>query len=216
LFWRGLLIGLAIAAPLGPVGVLVLRRSLAFGRTAGLVSGLGAATVDGLFAAIAGFGLTLVSSFLVHQATWMRFLGGLFMIGLGIQIIFSKPHLGDPAQAPEMSRGSRLGMYLSAFMLTLTNPLTIIAFTAIAAGGGVLEASSHLDTAAWVMGLFAGSALWWLALSWFAGLFHERLVHQPLLRQHSLLWINRIAGLVLAGFGIVESVRNFGLMFIGE
>lgn len=208
MFWRGLLIGLAIAAPLGPVGVLVLRRSLAYGRAAGLVSGLGAATVDGCFAAIAGFGLTLVSNFLVHQAPWMRLVGGLFMVGLGIQAMRSIPALGSSSWISETGRGSWAGMYFSALMLTLTNPLTILAFTGIAAGGGVLEASSNLQTTAWVMGLFCGSALWWFALSWIAGLLAQRLERQPLIKQRSMVWINRIAGLVLAGFGIVELIRN--------
>ncbi len=204
LFWRGLWIGLAIAAPLGPIGVLVLRRTLAHGRAAGLASGLGAATVDAGFAAIAGFGLTLIADFLMEQASWMRFIGGLFLIGLGVQTFLARPTSLPTADDTQVkSRGGLVGMYFSALLLTLTNPLTILAFAAIAAGGGVLDVSSPLQTIAWVAGLFSGSALWWLILSQFTALFRPLLLEkEPLAGCRFLTWVNRAAGVALAGFGM--------------
>src|SRR5512140_2506793 len=91
LFLRGLLIGFSIAAPVGPIGVLCIRRTLANGRVSGLVTGLGAATADGLYGCVAGFGLTFISSLLIDQQMWLRLFGGLFLCYLGLKTLLSKP-----------------------------------------------------------------------------------------------------------------------------
>lgn len=190
---RGVILGLSIAAPVGPIGVLCLRRTLARGRSAGFVSGLGAATADALYGSIAGFGLTLVSSFLVDQQTWIRLIGGLLLCYLGIQAATAEPRESVESD----HHGGLIGAYGSAFLLTLSNPMTILAFAAIFAGLGASGASQGYGAAGvLVLGVFLGSVLWWFALSGIASLFRERFDIR-LMR-----WTNRFSGIVLVGFGV--------------
>ena len=190
---RGLVIGFSIAAPVGPIGVLCIRRTLADGWPAGLVSGLGAASADALYGCVAGFGVAFISNFLVSQQTWLRLVGGAFLCWLGIKTFLAKP-------ADQPSRGTAKGLagaYASTFFLTLTNPLTIISFAAIFAGLGLAGARGNYASAfVLVLGVFSGSALWWLLLSGGVGLFRTRF------SPHLLHWVNRVSGAVIAGFGI--------------
>jgi len=197
---RGILIGFSIAAPVGPIGVLCIRRTLADGRAAGLVSGLGAATADALYGCIAGFGLTLISNFLVSQQVWLRLVGGLFLCYLGVKTLLSKP----AAQAAVAKGSGLLGAYASTFLLTVTNPVTIIAFAAVFAGLGLANTSGNYGAAGvLVAGVFLGSALWWLLLSGGVGLLREKF------NTAGLLWVNRISGVIITGFGLLAlmSVR---------
>jgi threonine/homoserine/homoserine lactone efflux protein len=189
---KGFIIGFSIAAPVGPIGVLCLRRTLAEGRTSGLVSGLGAATADAIYGSIAGFGLTFISGFLVSQHMWLRLIGGIFLCYLGVRTILAKP-----ADQEALAKGiGLLGAYASTFFLTLTNPMTILCFGAIFAGLGLGGASGNYGSAgALVLGVFLGSALWWLVLSGGVGLLRTRF------NPHGLQWVNRISGAVIAGFG---------------
>src|SRR5512138_1444716 len=114
LFLRGFLIGLSIAAPVGPIGVLCIRRTLAEGRLTGFFSGMGAATADMLYGSVAAFGLTFIMDSLLKQAAWLHSVGGLFLLYLGIRTILSKPS----NQAASTSRAGLLGVYLSTFLLT--------------------------------------------------------------------------------------------------
>src|SRR6476661_6636317 len=158
---RGLLLGFSIAAPVGPIGVLCIRRTLADGRLAGLVSGLGAATADALYGAVAGFGLTFVSTFLVSQQVWLRIVGGLFLLFLGLKTFLIKP---STVSADSGGKGL-LRAYASTVALTLTNPLTILSFAVVFAGLGLGSGSSdYLSAGLLVLGVFCGSALWWLLL----------------------------------------------------
>ncbi|MEM6255511.1 MAG: LysE family translocator [Cyanobacteria bacterium P01_D01_bin.156] len=191
LFFRGLILGFAIAAPVGPIGLLCIRRSLSYGTMAGLLSGLGAATADGVYGAVAAFGLAIVSNFLTDQAKWLGIIGGLFLCYLGITTFLSKP-ADKPA---EISKTGLVGAYLSTFGLTLTNPATILSFILLFAG----FAPSNLGyTQAVVMvgGVFLGSALWWLMLS--SGV--SKLRHW--LTPERLSWVNRVFGVLITGFGI--------------
>jgi threonine/homoserine/homoserine lactone efflux protein len=193
LFLRGLVIGLSIAAPVGPIGVLCIRRTLAQGRGYGLVSGLGAATADAVYGCVAGFGLTLISSFLVDQQVWLRLVGGAFLCYLGVKTLLAKP-----AEEAAKARGTGLlGAYASTLFLTLTNPMTILSFAAIFAGLGVAETNGgYIPAAILVLGVFAGSALWWLLLSGGVSLFRKKFAPQ------ALVWGNRVSGLVVMGFGV--------------
>jgi threonine/homoserine/homoserine lactone efflux protein len=193
LFLRGLIIGLSIAAPVGPIGVLCIRRTLTQGRSYGLVSGLGAATADAVYGCVAGFGLTLISSFLVDQQVWLRLIGGAFLCYLGVKTLLAKP-----AEEAARARGTGLlGAYASTLFLTLTNPMTILSFAAIFAGLGVAETGGDYASAATlVLGVFAGSALWWLLLSGGVSLFRKKFTPQ------ALVWGNRVSGLVVMGFGV--------------
>jgi threonine/homoserine/homoserine lactone efflux protein len=163
------ILGFAIAAPVGPIGVLCIRRSLAEGRALGFASGLGAATADAVYGAFAGFGLTVVTSFLVNQQTWLRPVGGAFLCYLGIRTLLARP-AGEKTAVRE-KRGGLLGAYASTFLLTLTNPMTILSFAAVFAGMGAGAGGNGASTALLVLGVFLGSALWWLLLSAGAGLF---------------------------------------------
>lgn len=192
---RSIIIGFSIAAPVGPIGVLCIRRTLAQGRAAGLVSGLGAATADAVYGAIAAFGMTFISELLVGGQFWLRLFGGLVLLYLGVTTFVAWP----AERAAQDSGYGLLGAYASTFVLTLTNPATILAFVAIFAGLG-LASDAHGDyaAAAWlVLGVFAGSALWWVLLSGGGSLLRSRV------GARSLTWVNRLAGTVIAAFGIL-------------
>jgi threonine/homoserine/homoserine lactone efflux protein len=196
-FLRSLLIGFSIAAPVGPIGVLCIRRSLTEGRLVGLVTGLGAATADAFYGSIAAFGLTLVSGFLIGQAGWIRLVGGLFLANLGIKTLLSKP-ADRPAQVAGMNL---VGAYSSTLLLTLTNPMTILSCAAIFAGlGAGLSGHGYGTAASVVLGVFAGSSCWWLLLSSGASLLRGRLT------SILLLWVNRVSGLIILIFsGVILS-----------
>jgi len=191
---RGLVIGFSIAAPVGPIGVLCIRRTLAEGRASGFVSGLGAATADAIYGCIAGFGLTFISSILISQQVWFRLVGGIFLCYLGL-----KTFLAEPAGQVAPARGNGLvGAYVSAFLLTLTNPMTILSFAAIFAGlGGASGSGDYGSAGVLVLGVFIGSALWWLIMSSGASLFRTKFTPA------GLRWLNRISGIIITGFGLL-------------
>jgi len=154
-FLRGVAIGFSIAAPVGPVGVLCIRRTLAEGRLCGLASGFGAATADAVYGCVAGFGLTAVSDLLVSQQFWLRLTGGLFLCYLGVKSFFARP--SQSAAAPKS--GALAGAYASTFLLTLTNPMTILSFAGVFAGLGFGGgATDYAGAALLVSGVFLGSA----------------------------------------------------------
>jgi threonine/homoserine/homoserine lactone efflux protein len=193
-FFRGLLIGFSIAAPVGPIGVLCIRRTLAEGRLAGFLSGMGAASADMFYGAVAAFGLTAIQDLLLGQSIWLRIAGGIFLLYLGIKTFLSKP----AEKAANARRGGLFGAYLSIFFLTITNPLTILAFIAIFAGLRLGDTNGDYASAAlMVLGVFLGSATWWLALSTGVGFLREKFT--PAL----LAWVNRLAGAIIFTFGIV-------------
>ncbi len=194
LFVKGLIIGFSIAAPVGPIGVLCIRRTLAEGRISGFVSGMGAATADALYGCIAGFGVTYASNFLIGQQFWFRLIGAFFLAYLGVKAFLSKP-----AKGPSKAEGKGLaGAYASTLLLTLTNPVTILAFAAIFAGLGLGDTGGGYTAGMLlVLGVFLGSAAWWLFLSTGVGLFRTWF-NGPRLR-----WVNRLSGVIIAGFGFL-------------
>ena len=194
--------GFAIAAPVGPIGVLCIRRTLAHGRLAGLISGLGAASADAVYGAVAGFGLTFVSQFLVTQQFWLGLVGGLFLLYLAMRIWLEKP----AESAPRPSSTGFAGAYASTFLLTLTNPLTILSFAAIFAGLGLAQSGGDYGSAAsLVIGVFLGSAGWWLLLSGGVSLVRDKL------HQGWLTWINRLSSIIIALFGLIALVSLTGI-----
>jgi threonine/homoserine/homoserine lactone efflux protein len=195
---KGMAIGFAIAAPVGPIGVLCIRRSLAEGRQIGLATGLGAATADAAYGCVAAFGLTTVSGFLVGQRWWLAFLGGLFLCYLGIRTFISKP-----AEAAAVRSSGLLSAYFSTLLLTVTNPLTILSFAAVFAGLGLAAIPDYLAASALVAGVFLGSALWWLLLSSGVSLLRSRV---------GSTWVqtvNRLSGGVLLAFGLYALATSF-------
>jgi len=194
LLLRGIVIGFSIAAPVGPIGVLCIRRTLAEGRLSGFVSGLGAATADAIYGCIAGFGLTFISDLLIGQQAWIRLVGGLFLCYLGVKTLLARPS----EQAASAQGSGLLGAYGSILFLTLTNPMTILSFMAIFAGLGIADTSGDYGSAAiLVLGVFAGSGLWWFLLSGIASVFHARF------DARALRWVNRVSGIIIVAFGLV-------------
>ena len=189
---KGTIIGFSIAAPVGPIGVLCIRRSLAVGQRMGLVTGLGAATADAAYGCVAGFGLTAISGFLVGQKVWLGLLGGLFLCYLGIRTLVSNP----AEHAAEVRPGGVLSAFLSTCFLTLTNPMTILSFIAVFAGLGLGKSPDYFAASAMVGGVFVGSALWWLLLSSSVALFQSRL------NSDRMRLVNRVSGLVILDFGL--------------
>jgi threonine/homoserine/homoserine lactone efflux protein len=193
LYLRGLVLGFSIAAPVGPIGVLCIRRTLADGRAIGLVSGLGAATADAVYGSIAAFGLTVISQFLVGQQFSLRLVGGIFLCYLGIRTF-----LAVPSRQAALAVGRTLPQaYASTFVLTLTNPLTILSFAAVFAGLGLGKTGGGLAAATLVLGVFSGSALWWLLLSSGVSLLRAQ-IDPP-----KMVLINRISGIIIGMFGVL-------------
>lgn len=198
IFFKGIIIGISIAAPVGPIGVLCIQRTLTAGSFLGLISGLGAATADAIYGFIAAFGLTFIANILVEQQFWFRLLGGGFLCYLGMKTLLLKP----VKQIVSEKKGySLIGTYASTFFLTLTNPMTILAFAAIFAGLGMVNTSVHYASASlMVLGVFLGSGLWWVILSSFTRIFRGKL------GSRQLSWINRISGIVIVTFGIIALI----------
>lgn len=198
---KGMLIGFSIAAPVGPIGLLCIRRSLNDGLRSGLLTGLGAATADACYGCVAGFGLTFISSLLINQKVWLQLVGGLFLCGLGLRYAMKTPL---ERNAVSESRG-HVFAYVSAFFLTLTNPMTILSFAAIFAGLGIAGTTNgYASSLLLVAGVFAGSSLWWVLLAGSVDRLKKRLnagIHR---------WINRLSGAVLLVFGLVSLLQLSG------
>jgi threonine/homoserine/homoserine lactone efflux protein len=188
-FLKGCAIGLSIAAPVGPIGVLCIRRSLAHGARTGFFTGLGAAAADGIYGAVAAFGLTAISGFLVQQQFWLRLIGGAFLFYLGIKTFLSQP--SDKPATP----ASDAGAFTSTLFLTLTNPMTIFSFIGIFVGLGIAAGKNDFTAAtAITLGVFLGSAAWWLFLSNATAYFRSRIT--PAWMKN----VNRFSGLIILAF----------------
>ncbi|TQV83868.1 LysE family translocator [Denitrobaculum tricleocarpae] len=202
LFFQGLLLGLSVAAPVGPIGVLCIRRSLSQGMGVGFASGLGAAVADAFYGAVAAFGLTAISSFLIEIEGALLLGGGLFLLWLGVKTFRAVPApLGSGGQ-----NGGAASAFLSCVVLTLANPATIFSFVALFsglgfAGSSTAQAHGYGGAVILVAGVFLGSALWWLGLSGSVGLFRNRMT------SHALKRINQLSGSILTVFGLAALMR---------
>jgi threonine/homoserine/homoserine lactone efflux protein len=186
---KGVVVGIIIAVPVGPVGIMCLRRTILEGKLAGFISGLGAATADAMFGFIAAFGLTFISDLLIGYHQWLRIAGGLYLLYVGGRALLTAPQVKT---GTEPDAESLLRDFLSSFALTLTNPITILVFLGIFSAIGLSGESATLSRAAiLVLGVWLGSLLWWLALSFGLGsLFRS---FEP----RHLRWINRGSGTIL-------------------
>jgi len=194
LLLQGVLIGIVVAVPVGPLGLLCINRALMLGPTCGLFSGLGVATADALAAGIAALGITLISGFLFDHQLLLRLLGGAFLCYLGYKICVTEP----VARAPIKDINGLLSAYVTAFLLTFSNPVTILSFVAIYAGWHVPSLDGHYIAAATVtLGVFTGSALWWVGLFIALTAFHRKI------DVRFLFWVHRVSGVIIAGFGAV-------------
>ena len=196
LFLKSMAIGALIAAPVGPVGGLCVRRTLLYGTLCGLVSGLGAATADVVFCLIAGLGLNVILSFIAQERFWLSIAGGLFLVYLGFKVFLTPPAKGQLTD-------QRLGYpkaFTSAFLLTITNPIVVLSFIALFAAMGVAGVDIDLKTGVvFNSGVFLGSSLWWIVLTAIFGRLRSRL------GSHGLVWVNRAAGVII----LVSSIFVF-------
>ncbi len=189
---RGLAIGLTIAAAVGPISILVIRRTLAHGRVYGLASGMGVALADGSYGGVAAFGLTAVTSVLVGLRPALGLVGGAFLVWLAIRTMVATP---ATTEAAVRDRPGLPGAFLSIYGLTMTNPMTILSFAGIFAGLG-LSGGSFAEAALLTLGVFLGSATWWVGLTFAVSRLRTRLT--PTI----LLWVNRLSGAILLVFGL--------------
>jgi threonine/homoserine/homoserine lactone efflux protein len=192
-FLKGIFIGFAMAIPIGPIGIMCIRKTLTEGRLRGLIIGLGAATADLLYGCVAAFGLTIISSTLESQRIWIRLVGGALLLFLGIRTFRAQPT--DPKFRIHSS--GMLASYLYTVFLTLTNPLTIFAFIAVFAALGLGSGLGYFSASALVAGVFIGSCLWFLLLSSGVTLFRKKL------DLVGLRWVNRIAGILIIISGVI-------------
>ena len=190
---EGVLIGIVVAVPVGPLGLFCINRALATGALCGLFSGLGVATADALAAGIAALGISLVSGFLTDHQVLLRLGGGCFLCYLGLKIYRTKPAV----QTPSGNVNGLAGAYATTFLLTFSNPVTIFSFVAIYAGWQVESLRGHyLAAAVLTLGVFCGSALWWILLFLGMTTFPDRFSLQ------TLGWIHRVSGALITGFGL--------------
>jgi threonine/homoserine/homoserine lactone efflux protein len=218
LILTGLVIGFIVAAPIGPINLICIRRTLAFGSLNGLISGLGATAADGIFAAIVGFGLTAVRHFFEGWSHTLQIAGGLLLIAFGIHTYFADPlHGRDVSRMGEREREraprnrSLVRSFASTFAIAMSNPATLFAFAALFAGFGGIVASAH---AGWteasfvVAGVMIGSGLWWLTLTSVVGLLHARIDARV------MRIITHVSGIVVTLFGLVMLARIFWVRWL--
>jgi threonine/homoserine/homoserine lactone efflux protein len=194
---KGVIAGLVTAIPVGPIGILCARRTITHGRKAGFVSGMGAATADAFFGFVAAFGMAFISDLLTREQFWLRLGGGAFLCLLGIKTFFEKPERrGVLSLFRKRIRHS--GLFVSTLLLTLSNPTTILSLAALFAALGLAGAtSSVLMALTLVVGVFLGAVLWWLLFIGVFTMLNKRFSHRE------ILWVNRIAGLLMATGGAV-------------
>lgn len=200
LLLKGIIIGFALALPIGPIGILCIRKTAAEGHLSGMVVGFGAASADAVYGFVAAFGLTIISDTLLSQQMWIRLIGGAFLCYLGIKTYFAKP----PETSEQANGRGYVGSFLSTFFLTLTNPLSIIAFLGVFAGFGLRDGELSVGSASTLIaGVFLGSSLWFFLLSYGITLFRKRI------NATGLGWVNRISGLLIVVFGVVAIASFF-------
>lgn len=192
---RGMIAGFIIAAPVGPVNIFCIHRTIAKGWKAGLVAGVGAAAADTLYGAISGFSITFIIALLIREIFWVRLFGGILLIGIGASYLFRSPQPLEPD-----GNGAGHSDVRSAFLLTLTNPTTVLSFLAVLAALRMEEQRPWWQTVFLVAGIFCGAMVWWIVLGAIVNHFRKRI------NNRMMLWMNRAAGLAIGGFGIVTLI----------
>jgi len=198
---RGLAAGFIIAAPVGPVNVLCIQRTLEKGWKPGIVSGLGAALGDSLYGGIAGFSISIIIQFLIDEEFWFRLIGGILLVGIGV-VYYFRPPLSIEAGKDAASANSD---FVSALILTVTNPTTVLSFLTVLATLGLGSHRPLWQTSLLVAGIFCGSMTWWIILASGASLLRGKIT------DHTMRWLNRVAGIAIGGFGLVNVLLSRGL-----
>lgn len=197
--YKGLILGFSVAAPVGPIGVLCINRTINKNFAAGFVSGLGAATADLLYGLVAGLGLTAVSSYLIDHKLWIQSIGLLFLIYIGMKTIIKKE---NELEYKSVTDKGLLKDYLSTLLLTITNPITILFFIAVFAGLGLTNTTNGIySTIQLLLGVFIGSAIWWLFLSGLTARLKTRINNQIVKR------IDLFSGILILFFGLLIAIN---------
>ncbi|MCH8013408.1 MAG: LysE family transporter [Candidatus Dadabacteria bacterium] len=188
LFFKGFLVGIIISAPIGPVGALCIQRTMSYGRLSGILSGIGAAVGDSIFAVIAVFGLTFISGFLDEKEAWFRIAGGIILLYFGLRVYLSKPQ----DYSNQNNEVNHFGIFGSALLLTISNPLVILSIIAVFAVLGIVNpTSSYPSTALLILGVFSGAVFLWIITCNILSNYRKRM------GQKGVLLINRITGLFI-------------------
>jgi len=195
--FRGVAAGLIISAPVGPVNVMCISRAIEKGRKAGVISGLGAAAADTIYGAIAGFSIQLIIGFLLREQFWIRLIGGALLVAIGIRYFFRKPR-----RCEENVEESSHSDFVSAFLLNLTNPTTVLSFLAVLTALGLHQHRTVGQSGLLVAAIFAGAMLWWISLAFVSSRFARRLTDR------GLVWMNRVAGIAIGSFGLVTAALS--------
>lgn len=203
LLCKGLLLGFSIAAPVGPIGVLCIRRTLAFGAKCGFVSGLGAATADAIYGVTAALGVVAAASFFFEYQAGLQLIGGIYLLYLGWKTFCSPPVASDQVAALEQKK-ELWSSYASTFALTIINPMTIMSFAAVFAGLGMREGAAFSEAVPLVLGVFSGSLLWWAVLSAAVSFLRDK-VDVKGMRQ-----VNRLSGSIIILFGLYAVLHFSG------
>jgi threonine/homoserine/homoserine lactone efflux protein len=199
---KGIIIGISVSVPLGPIGVLVIQRSLNKGFKSGFITGIGAASADIVYAVIAGFSITFISDFLIQNQTYIRIIGGGFLILIGYRIFISNP--AKQIRRLRTKGNNYFKDFLTSFAVTVSNPLTILTFGAIFAGFNLLgNGDGNFKVSLLIFSVFGGAVLWWMILISIVRIFKKRI------RLRNLLWINRITGILIILFAIFLIITAF-------
>ena len=201
--FRGMIIGLMVSVPLGPMGVLIIQKTLHKGALSGFVAGMGAAFADLFYATMAAFGLGLVINIIQAHETLLQIIGGIFLLIVGLKIYFDNP-LKRIKSKRRVTKKGLLGDFLSLFFLTASNPVTVIVFMAVFAGTSVLGDSPSMLTEIMVLtGVLLGAAAWWYTLSTVVNVFRRKF------KLRVLISINRISGIVITLLGCLVILSAF-------
>ncbi|HKP26915.1 MAG TPA: LysE family transporter [Dongiaceae bacterium] len=207
---QGGAIGFLVAAAIGPIAMLCIRTTLERGRIAGIAAGMGVAVADTIYAAIGAYGISFVGAALSSGEAWLKLVGGLVLIGFGIYLARKQPVIGGEEQEVPKSLTADFLMTLG---LTLTNPMTILSFAGLFAGVSGLRGFPLTEIPALLLGVFAGSAVWWVALAFVIGLIRHRI------SPTTMLWINRGSAAAIIGFGLyvlVEPLQAFAQPLVAQ
>lgn len=205
--FRGILIGLMVSVPLGPMGVLIIQKTLHKGALAGFVAGMGAACADLFYATVAAFGLGFVINTITAHELILQIIGGIFLLVVGLKIYFDNPLKQIKAKKKRVTKTGLLGDFLSLFFLTASNPVAIVVFMAVFAGTSVFGDEPSYRIELFVLsGVVIGGGLWWYTLSTLVNVFRKKF------RLRVLITINRVSGVIitiLGGLAILVAFEPF-------
>ncbi|MBA7533313.1 hypothetical protein ES705_25548 [subsurface metagenome] len=203
---RGLIIGLVISIPIGPLGILCIQRTINKGRTSGFLSGMGIATADTIFALIAGLGISFIINFLKEQQLNFHILGGIVIISLGIKIFFSNPI--KQFRMRRQRKGNLFEDFFSVLLLALSNPVTALVFLSLFAGLNLFgDPENHFNAITVIGGIFIGTTFSWFILSTVINMFRSR--YRSRFRLRKLFWLNRISGGAIFFIGLMTIFSPF-------